>query len=160
MFIMQNCEEKIISFIKSNKIRAEHIKFDNSVHSVQDVLNFTNIKLDEISKSIVFKNDKEIIVGVVLARYRVSSTRIGKLLNIKPPIICGSVEAFEKTGYPVGGMPCFGYNAIFILDDKLEEVDHIYTGGGSEFSLVKISIDELKRINNFIVGNIRGNKSN
>ncbi|MBS3051795.1 MAG: YbaK/EbsC family protein [Candidatus Aenigmarchaeota archaeon] len=157
---MQNCEEKIINFIKNNKIRAGHIKFDNSVHSVQDVLKFTNIKLDEISKSIVFKNDKEIIVGVVLARYRVSSTRIGKLLNIEPPTICDSAEAFEKTGYPVGGMPCFGYDAIFVLDDKLKEVNHIYTGGGSEFSLVKISIDELKRVNKFIVGNIRGNKSN
>ena len=44
-------------------------------------------------------------------------------------------------------MPSFGYNAIFLIDPKVMEVEKIYSGGGSTNSLVKISPQELQRVN-------------
>jgi Cys-tRNA(Pro)/Cys-tRNA(Cys) deacylase len=96
---------------------------------------------------------------MVPAKFRVSTERLGKVLGTEPPEMANPSEAFKRTGYPVGGMPCFGYDAILIIDPKVLEKEYVYTGGGSEFSIVKISAEELKKLNP-IIQRISGKKSN
>jgi len=64
-------------------------------------------------------------------------------------------EILEKTGYPCGGTPSFGYEAKFLIDPKVIEKGVVYSGGGSENALVKISPAEIKKANNGIVVRIR-----
>ena len=108
----------------------------------------------------IFKGSGKTIAAMVPAEFRVSVSRLTKATGIENLELTNSKEAYEKTGYPVGGMPCFGYDAILVVDPKVLEKEYVYTGGGSEFSLVKISTEEIKRIAKPIVQNIRGNKSN
>ncbi len=159
---MINEEEKLKKYIKENNIDAEHLRFDKTLHTVQDTLNVTGFELKYITKSMIFKDAAgRTIIGMVPAEFRVSSEKLGKMLNVPSPEIVGPEEAHQRTGYPVGGMPRFGYEAILIIDPRVLKNEYIYTGGGSEYSLVKISIKELLRITKPIVGNrIRGNKSN
>jgi len=157
---MINEEEKLKKFIRDNGINAEHIRYEKSLHTVQDLLEVTGLDLELITKTMIFKNKEgKTIAAMVPAKFRVSSTRIGEVLKAEPPEMTNPDEAYERTGYPVGGMPCFGYDSILIIDPKVIEKEYVYTGGGSEFSVVKISSEELKKLNP-VIQRISGKKSN
>ena len=68
-------------------------------------------------------------------------------MNIERPRIATPEDILQKTGYPCGGTPSFGYDATFLVDPRVMEKEIIYTGGGSENSLVRISSIELLRAN-------------
>ena len=112
----------------------------------------TGFDIDLVTKSMIFKDDESrTVVGMVPARFRVSASGLGRILNCAPPVLVSPNEAYERTGYPVGGMPCFGYDAILVIDPWVTRKQFVYTGGGSEFSLVKISTDEIVRITSPII---------
>lgn len=156
-----NEEEKLKRYIREHNIAAEHLRFEKTLHTVDDTVRVTGFDIDLITKSMIFKDDTaRTIVGMVPARFRVSASRLGRILNCAPPTLVSPSEAYERTGYPAGGMPCFGYDAIIVIDPFVTRKQFVYTGGGSEFSLVKISADEIVRITKPRVGGrIRGNKS-
>jgi hypothetical protein len=64
-------------------------------------------------------------------------------------------EILEKTGYLCGGIPSFGYQAMFLIDPKVMERKIVFTGGGSENALVKIRTEELIRANQGTILRIR-----
>jgi Cys-tRNA(Pro)/Cys-tRNA(Cys) deacylase len=155
-----NEEKKLKQYIEDNNIDCDHIRYKKSVHTVQDLMNVSGLGLSVITKTIIFKGENEkTIAAVVPALFRVSSKRVGKVLEVVSPEIASPEEAYEKTGYPAGGMPCFGYDSILIIDPKVFENEYIHTGGGSEFSTTKINTEELKKLNP-IIQRIRGSKSN
>jgi len=158
---MINKESKLKVFIKKNGLSAKHFRFESSVHSVKETLNTTKIELSEIVKTIIFKSEKgEVVAGVVPAAFRVSSSKLKKAVGADELTLATKDEAYELTGYPAGGMPAFGYKAVFAMDTKVVENDFVYTGGGSEISLTKISTKELINLTNPVIKKIRGNKSN
>lgn len=155
-----NEESKLKKFIETSGIKAEHIRYNESLHTVQDLLRVTRLDLELITKTMIFKGEKgKTISAMVPAKFRVSTTRLRAVLGTEPPEMASPDEAYERTGYPCGGMPCFGYDAILIIDPKVLENEYVYTGGGSEYSILKISANELKKLNP-IIQKISGNKSN
>ena len=155
---MTNAEEKLKNFIKSNNIEAEHIRFDKSLHSVQQLLSVTGLDLDLITKTMIFVGE-ETVAAMIPAKFRVSVSKLVDATGIKKLTLASSGEALEQTGYPVGGMPCFGYNALLVIDPKVLEKEFVYTGGGSEYSIVKISTKEILKMNP-LIKKITGKKSN
>jgi len=89
--------------------------------------------------------DKSLVVCIVKGEDRASAKRAAKALGIERPRLATAEEMLEKTGYPAGGIPSFGYPAVFFIDQKVMEKAVVYSGGGSENSLVKISPKELQR---------------
>jgi len=61
----------------------------------------------------------------------------------------------EKTAFICGGVPSFGYPATFLIDPKVMEKEVVYSGGGSEKSLIRISPQELQKANQGQVVRIR-----
>lgn len=155
---MDNCEFKLKEFIKNNGIEAEHLHFERSLHSVQELLKATGLPLELITKTIIFTSGEKTIAAMIPALFRVSASRLSEAIGFDVEIAMPK-DAYERTGYPVGGMPCFGYPAIFIVDPKVLEKEYVYTGGGSEFSIVKIPTCEILKLNPKIV-RITGKKSN
>ena len=155
---MTNEEQKLKKFIADNHIEAEHLRFKESLHSVQQLLRVTGIFLDEITKTMVFASE-ETIAAMIPAKFRVSVSRLSEAVGFDVELT-DAQTAYRLTGYPVGGMPCFGYNAILVIDPKVLEKDYIYTGGGSEFSVVRISTKEILRTKNPLIKKIIGKKSN
>ena len=157
---MTNSENKAKKYISDNNLDATHISYEKSVHSVSDLIEVSGIELDLITKSMLFKDNKNrTITGVVPAKYRVSATRVKKALNVDFVEILSPEETLERTGYIVGGMLCFGYETLLIVDPKVLENEYVYLGGGSEFSVIKISTQELKNLNPVIKA-ITGTRSN
>jgi prolyl-tRNA editing enzyme YbaK/EbsC (Cys-tRNA(Pro) deacylase) len=94
--------------------------------------------------------DNQCILGLVPAKFRVSTSRVGKLLDIERPNVADKETTLELTGYPVGGVPFIGFSAKRLVDAKIIELEYIYTGGGSDRSLLKLWTSEIKKINPII----------
>jgi len=153
---MGQYEEKLRKYILENNINAEQLIFTKSCHTVQEAADVVGAEPEDFVKNICLIDDKDnLIVAIVNGEDRVSRSRVGKALNIEMPRVATEDEILEKTGYPCGGVPSFGYNAKFIIDSRVIEKEFVYSGGGSEYSLVRISSQELLKSNKGIVAKIR-----
>ena len=145
---MNSYEEKLKQYLVDNSIPAEQLHFSQSCHTVQEAAQAVGANVDELVKNICFiDKDENLIVAVVKGEDRVDVNKIKNALEIAKPRPATPNEMLQKTGYPIGGIPSFGYEALFLLDPKVMEKDVVYSGGGSEHALVKISPTELIKAN-------------
>src|SRR5690554_2488177 len=147
---------KIREYIEQNKLQAEHFEFATSCHTVEEAAKAVNASIDELVKNVcLISEDGHLIVAIVKGEDRVSTSRVGKILQIERPRLATADEILRYTGYPAGGVPSFGYPAVFLIDTKVTESAYVYTGGGTTNSLVKISTTELLRANQGQVVRVR-----
>ncbi|UWG98971.1 YbaK/EbsC family protein [Dehalobacter sp. DCM] len=153
---MNQFESKLKDYINFNCLDAEHLVFKESCHSVEEAAKASNSSPDDFVKNIcLIDENNNLIIAIVKGTDRVSTTKIGNILNIAQPRTATPEEILEKTGYPCGGVPSFGYSAQFLIDPKVMEMDVVYTGGGSPNSLVIISSVTLQKANKGVVLKIR-----
>ncbi|MDP5275548.1 aminoacyl-tRNA deacylase [Chengkuizengella axinellae] len=154
---MNQYDIKISDYLKENKINADHLLVKKNCHSVSDAAAAVNEKVDEFVKNVCMVDDTDrLIVAIVKGEDRASTSRVYKVLNLDHrPKLASEEEVFRRTGFPVGGVPSFGFNALFLVDLKVLEKDYIYTGGGSTQSLIKIETGELLKVNSGKVFRIR-----
>jgi Cys-tRNA(Pro)/Cys-tRNA(Cys) deacylase len=149
-------DSKLFKYINNNNIDAEHLVFEESCHSVAEAANAVNASPGNFVKNICLMDDTlGLIVAIVNGNDRVSTSKVGRALNIARPRTATVNEILQHTGYPCGGVPSFGYDALFLIDSRVMDMDYVYTGGGSEYSLVRIRPDELRRANGAQVVSIR-----
>ncbi|KUO59550.1 MAG: hypothetical protein APF84_19460 [Gracilibacter sp. BRH_c7a] len=142
--------------MKEYKIEAEHLVFQASCHSVEEAVRASGAAPEFFVKNIcLIDNRGNLVVAIVRGKDSVSSSRIGKVLNSESPRAAFPEEILQKSGYPCGGVPSFGYESQFLIDPKVMEMEIVYTGGGSTYSLVKITPAELVKANNGTVVRIR-----
>ena len=145
---MNEYEEKLKIFMQDHSIRGEHLIFEESCHTVKEAAKAANAGIEDFIKNICMIDAQgNLIVAIVKGEDRASTSRVAKALNIKRPKIATPEEILKRTGYPCGGVPSFGYEAIFLVDPKVMEKEIVYTSGGSENSLAKISSKELQKAN-------------
>jgi len=149
-------EEKLKTFMEENGIAGEHLTFSQSCHSVAEAAKAAGVTHQDFVKSIcMVDGEGRLVVGIVKGEDRASTSRLAKVLNIGTVRTATPDEVFEKTGYPCGGTPSFGYPARFIIDPKVMEKEFVYMGGGSETSLVKIKPSEILKGNGGEIVRIR-----
>jgi Cys-tRNA(Pro)/Cys-tRNA(Cys) deacylase len=149
-------EEKLKSFITEHAIDAEHLVFSQSCHSVAEAATAAGVTARDFVKNIcMLDGTGRLIVGIIKGEDRVSTSRVARLLNTEEVRTATPEEILEKTGYPCGGTPSFGYNALYLVDQKVFEMEQVFTGGGSERSLVRIRPAEILRGNRAEVVRIR-----
>jgi len=141
--------KKLTDWMNERNIKADILTFTQSTHTVKEAAEAVNAKETDLVKNICLVNDDDqLIVAIVKGEDRVSTKKIGKVLNCDRPRIANESEILSKTGYAIGGVPSFGYDAIFLVDEKVMENDIIYTGGGTSKSLIRITPSELLKWNN------------
>jgi prolyl-tRNA editing enzyme YbaK/EbsC (Cys-tRNA(Pro) deacylase) len=147
----------LIEYMKHHHIEGEYLSFKASCHSVAEAAEASGAPMSHFVKNICYINTQNhhLIVAIVKGEHRASSKRIAKRLDIPLPRIATEEEMLLLTGFPCGGIPSFGYTATFIVDDKVLELDNVYTGGGSENALIKISVASLLEANHALVARIR-----
>ncbi|MGA4720015.1 aminoacyl-tRNA deacylase [Fictibacillus nanhaiensis] len=153
---MENYHSAISSFILENNIDAIHMVLTESCHSVQEAAKAINVSQHDFVKNIcLLDNKEELILAIVKGEDRVSTTRVGKALDIERPRLATEDEVLAHTGFPAGGVPSFGFKAIFLVDPKVTELSYIYTGGGSQLSLIKVETNSMLQANKGQVIRIR-----
>jgi Cys-tRNA(Pro)/Cys-tRNA(Cys) deacylase len=154
--LMNIYEQQLRAYIQERSIQAEHLSFDQPCHSVAEAARAVNASPEELVKNIcLLDSDGQLITAIVKGEDRVSVSRIAKTLQRAGLRLATPEEILEKTGYPCGGTPSFGYLAMFLIDPKVMERELVFTGGGSETSLVKIQTEELVRVNQGTILRIR-----
>ncbi|PIZ51084.1 hypothetical protein COY27_04790 [Candidatus Woesearchaeota archaeon CG_4_10_14_0_2_um_filter_33_13] len=153
---MNDYEEKLKAYMKEKHIFGEHLSFEQSCHSVEEAAKAANTNTDDFVKNIcMIDSNGNLIVAIVKGEDRASTSRVEKALNIERPRTATPEEILQKTGFPCGGTPSFGYTATFLVDPRVMDKEVVYSGGGSENSLVKISSKELLKANNGKVVRVR-----
>ena len=153
---MSTFEQRLQAYLEEQHIQAEHLSFDQPCHSVAEAARAVNASPEELVKNIcLLGSDGQLITAIVKGEDRVSVSRIAKALQKEGLRLATPDEILEKSGYPCGGTPSFGYQAMFLIDPKVMERELVFTGGGSESSLVKISTEELVRANQGTILRIR-----
>jgi|LSQX01.1.fsa_nt_gb ribosomal-protein-alanine N-acetyltransferase len=145
-------EAKLKGYMAEKHMKAEHLHLEKTCHSVQEAAEAVGASPEDLVKNICLIDEHgALIVAIVKGEDRVSTSRVSKALNIERPRTATEEEILQKTGYPCGGVPSFGYEARFVIDPKVMEKDQIYSGGGSEYALVKLSSQELIKINHGVI---------
>jgi len=153
---MSQYETKLTQYIKDNNIKAELLTFNQSTHSVAEAAAAVGAEAGDFVKSIcMIGPNEELIVAIVKGEHRASTTRVSKTLGIERPRIANPDEMLEKSGYPAGGTPAFGYDAVFLMDPKVLEKEKVYSGGGSEQALTLMSPQEMQKANGAKVARVR-----
>ncbi len=149
-------EQRLRSYLQEQHILAEHLSFDQPCHSVAEAARAVDASPGELVKNIcLLDSDGQLITAIVTGEDRVSVSRIAKKLQREGLRLATPAEILGKTGYPCGGTPSFGYKAMFLVDPKVMEREIVFTGGGSETSLIKMRTEELVRANQGTILRIR-----
>lgn len=153
---MSQYEKKLQKYIKDNDIKAELLTFNQSTHSVAEAAAAVGAEAGDFVKSIcMIGPSDELIVAIVKGEHRASTSRVAKALGIERPRIANPDEMMEKSGYPAGGTPAFGYPAVFLMDPKVLEKEKVYSGGGSEQALTLMSPEDMQRANGAKIARVR-----
>lgn len=153
---MSEYEEKLRKYIADHNIKAELLTFKQSTHSVAEAATAVGADAEDFVKSIcMIGPNEELLVAIVKGEHRASTNRVAKALSIKRPRIANPDEMLKKSGYPAGGTPAFGYDAVFLMDPKVFKKDKVYSGGGSEQALTLMSPEEMQKANSAKVIRVR-----
>jgi len=153
---MREYEEKLKAIVREKAIKAEHLSFDRSCHSVAEAALTVGAEPEDFVKSICMVDQEgRAIVAIVKGEDRASTSRVAKALGIERPRVASRDEILGLTGFPVGGTPGFGFDAVFLVDPKVLEKDTVYLGGGSDMALVRMGTSELVRANGGRVARVR-----
>ena len=153
---MSGYEDKLRGYITENGIQAEVISFTQSTHSVAEAAAAVGAESEDFVKSICMVTmGGKLVVAIVKGEHRASTSRVAKAMGIPRPRVANPEEILELTGYPVGGTPAFGYDAVFLIDPKVLEKEKVYSGGGSGNALTYMSTDEMHRVNGAKVARLR-----
>lgn len=152
---MELYDRKLKTFIEETGIAAEHLVFDRSCHSVEEAAAAAGVGSDDFIKSIcMIGRTGNLIVAVVKGEDRADRRLVGELLGEKPPRLAKPDEILERTGYPCGGTPPFGFPAAFVIDERVLERKVVYAGGGTPTSLIRVRPADIERLG-AIKGQIR-----
>ena len=145
---MNSYEEKLKQYICENNIKAEHLTFTQSCHSVFDAAKAVGAEPTDFVKNIcMIDTENNLIVGIVKGEDKVDRVKVANLLSVDKLKMATPDQILRKTGYPCGGTPSFSYPATFLIDPQVMEKKAVYSGGGSAQSVVKISPVELQKAN-------------
>lgn len=152
----EHYEDTLRTYMQENDVAGEHLVFHQSTRSVAEAAEAAGVTPQDFVKNIcMIDSNGLLIVGIVKGEDRVSTSRVARLLSVAEVRIATPDEILGKTGYPCGGTPSYGYEARFLVDERVLQKEVVYTGGGSVNSLVKIKSTELVKANHGQIARIR-----
>ncbi len=153
---MDDYEHKLRQFIAAGSLEAEQLSFEQSCHSVAEAAAVVGTEPENFVKNICMTDTQgQVIVAIVKGEDRASTSRVAKVLQTERVRTMTPDEMLARTGYPCGGTPSFGFAATFLIDPRVMQKDEVYTGGGSETALVRVSPQVLLRANGGRVVRVR-----
>ena len=149
-------ESKLKDAIRQLRIQAEHRHFDQSCHSVAEAAAAVGADASDFVKNVGLSDPAgKLVICIVKGEDKVDKDAAARIAGVSKLKTATPELMLEKTGYPVGGTPSFGYAAVFLVDERVMEKTTVWTGGGSSHALVKIAPADLVSANGGQVCRIR-----
>jgi prolyl-tRNA editing enzyme YbaK/EbsC (Cys-tRNA(Pro) deacylase) len=144
----QDFETRLLNYIRTHGVTAEHLTFAQSCHSVAEAAQAAGVTPQDFIKSICFiTKDERIVVAIVKGEDRVDRKAVQQLAGLGKLSIASADEMLRLTGYPAGGTPPFGFAALFLMDERVFEMAVVYGGGGSEHALIRATPSAVQLAN-------------
>ena len=141
-------ETQLADYMREHGIQAEQLIFQQSTHSVAEAAQAVNATPEDFVKSICFISKAgQIVVAIVKGEDRADRVKVQAAAGLGKLSIASPAEMLARTGYPAGGTPPFGFEATFLMDERVFENAVVYAGGGSEQALIRVAPSELQRVN-------------
>ncbi len=147
---MNDYERKLVDFIRNTGITAEHLIFQTSCHSVEEAAASANANSKDFVKNVCIINETNdsLIVCIISGDKKLDLKKLAVMIGTKKLRFATAEEILQKTGYPMGGTPSFGYTAKFFIDNAVLTKTVVYSGGGSQNALTKVAPLEIVKFNN------------
>ncbi len=150
-----NYQETLRQFISLNNTPAEFVTVDGSCHTVEDTARVLGVEPKQVVKNICLVDEREnLYIAILRGDTRLDKEKLKLIVGISKLSMATKEQVLKLTSYPVGGVPSFGYVATFILDEKVKEMNFVYTGAGDDLALLKISVEALLAVNDAKVASI------
>lgn len=152
---MEN-SKKLMDLIKGKKIHAQLKIYNESVKDSKASALASKLDLSKIVKTVTFKDKQKNVYAVIIrSTEKVDKTKVKNFLKTSKLELI-QFESVEKyTGFPAGGVPPFGYDAIFIIDDDLADEEIVLVGGGTIYALIQLKIEDIKKLSNPAVFDVK-----
>lgn len=148
--------ERLRAFIDTHPVECGHLIFEQSTHSVAEAAEAAGVTSEDFIKSVcMVTKDGRMVVAIVKGEDRADRSAVQRLLGLSKLSIASPEIMLAKTGYPAGGTPPFGFDATFVMDERVFEKAVVYAGGGSDRALIRIAPREMQRVNGARVATIR-----
>lgn len=138
---------RLRAWLAERAVDAEHLVFALSTHSVAEAAAAASAREEEFVKTILMLAGDELVAAIVKGEDRASTSRVAKLLGAPTVRLATAEEMLARTGYPAGGTPPFGFDARFLVDERVLDREVVYAGGGSDRALVRVAPAEMLRAN-------------
>lgn len=145
---------RLAAWIGARGIDAEHRTFAASTHSVGEAATAVGAGADDFVKSICMLAGEALLVAIVKGEDRASTTRVSAFVGAAARLATPD-EMLARTGYPAGGTPPFGFEARFLVDERVMERERVWAGGGSDRALVRVAPREMLRANGGTLARVR-----
>lgn len=152
---MEEFEKKICLFISEQGVPAQHFVFGHSCHSVKEAAAAAGTVPENLVKNVCLIAGGRLVVAIVKGEDKVSLNKVELVTGCSGVRTASPEEILSLSGFPVGGVPSFGFQADFLVDKRVMEKEVVFTGGGSPRSLIKIAPMELLKINGGRLAEIR-----
>lgn len=147
--------DRLGAYIDAHDIAAEVLRFDEPVRSVEQAADAAGAAPDDFIKSLCLMADGRLVVCIVRGTDRADLDRVAEVVGATEVRMARPDEVLERTGYPVGGVPPFGFDAPFLIDEQVMGMDALLGGGGSDRALVRTTPDAIVEANGAEVARLR-----
>jgi|AntDeeMinimDraft_5_1070356.scaffolds.fasta_scaffold00321_13 Cys-tRNA(Pro) deacylase len=135
--------KRAIDFCESNDLDVE-FKVHGKSETAEESASKTDIELDQIVKTLVFKAGKNFIAVLCPGDKRVDEKKLEDFTGEKIEMASPS-EVKEKTGYIVGGVSPFDLNIQTCMEQSLLEKQKVKPAAGSKVIGATLDPKDLKK---------------
>lgn len=129
--------DRLQAHVDEHGVDAEVLRFDEPVRSVKQAAEAAGAAPEDFIKSLCLMADGDLVVCIVRGTDRADLDLVAEVTGAKEVRMAKPDEVLEATGYPVGGVPPFGFEAPFYLDEAVMGMDELLGGGGSDRALIR-----------------------
>lgn len=148
--------DKLLAYITEHQIQCDHLVFEQATHSVAEAAQAAGVAPQDFIKSIcMVTKDGRMVVAIVKGEDRANRQAVQLVLGLGKLNIASPQEMLAKIGYPAGGIPPFGFEGTFVMDECVFDIPFVYGGGGSDRALIRITPHEIQRANGARAARIR-----
>jgi Cys-tRNA(Pro) deacylase len=133
-------------------------EFPEGTRTAEDAARAIGCEVGQIVKSLVFVLDGEPVVALVSGANRLDETHLAAALGGATVGRADADTVRSATGYPIGGVPPFGYAAPLAtaVDEDLLAYDEVWAAAGTPRDVFPVAPADLVRATAGTVATLRG----
>lgn len=151
------------TFIDKHGLQAQLIMLPVPTLTVDEAAAAVGALAEHIVKSLLFWIESEPIIVMASGPSHIDRRSLAAYFKVsrKKVTLLGADDVVEISGYPVGAVPPFGHRKKLrtLMDAGVLQAEEVYAGGGAQDHLMRVSPEEIFRVTEATVLDLRGSES-